>query len=465
MITRRTLGVLLAAALLAGPRPAAAGDTRLLLGQDYPPAALDAITRAATTVDLAMYFIILAPDHPDDPILPLVDALLAAHRRGVRVTVVVEDAKASENAQAVARLTAGGVLVRPDAPTTLLHAKALVVDERWVLVGSANWSRAAFAGNTEVSIALEDPSLAVPLAAAIRRWGRDPEPVSPPVTPEGVPVPLHWLRAGGPLSRMVQDRAALAFRLTLALQRDGVRPDPRDADAWRPYWRELTVSHARTQRKLRRRLTQDGVVGGEPRAVPESPPPTVPLPREFWTFGAARTLSPRAQLLYLAARAEALRSTRNPCWFRSQQDLAQALGISDVTVGLGLLELERENLIEVHRAEAQGPTPADRWANHYCVNPLIGPVARAAALAAVAARHPAVVRDARTIAASLNEPYDPRWLEALAVALERHGLPAVRRAWRRTLRRKPGSPARTPDALLRVVATGPRADEELLAPR
>ncbi|OGX41549.1 MAG: hypothetical protein A3C53_00615 [Omnitrophica WOR_2 bacterium RIFCSPHIGHO2_02_FULL_68_15] len=354
-------------------------SSRAVLGAEYPQVARETIQRAAASIDLAMYFIILDPRRADDPVAPLVEALIAAQRRGVRVTIVVENSKPSENAAALTRLRQGGVTVATDTPASLLHAKALIVDERWALVGSANWSRAAFLQNAEAALFVDDPAVARPLAQAIRRWAAD-RPASPPADPhETVVVPTAWVRAGGPLSRLVETRADLAFRLTLALARDGTRPDPRDPDVWAPYWRELGVTRPRTQRKVRAQLAAlDLAPPSAESAAPASPPwaPTIAVPRAFWTFGDSRRLSTRAQLLYLVALAEAARSTRAPCWFRSQQDLARATGLSDVTVGLALLELERAALLTVTRDPARPPTFAARDANQYCVAPLIEPSRR-----------------------------------------------------------------------------------------
>lgn len=356
-----------------------AASSKAVVSSAYPRIAGEAIHRATTTIDLAMYFIILDPRRPDDPVAPLVDALVDAQRRGVRVTIVVEDGKHAENAAALTRLRQGGVIVRADPPGSLLHAKALVVDERWALVGSANWSRAALTDNAEAAILVDDPMAARPLAEAIRRWadhGTLASGGAPGVADaEAVAIPTAWVRAGGVLSQCVERRADLAFRLALAVARDGVSPDSGDPAAWRPYWRELGVTQPRTQRKVRRQLTALSTApDSASRAAGLDAPPwesTITVPRAWWTQGHVRRLSTRAQLLYLVSLAEAARSTRTPCWFRSQQDLARATGLSDVTVGLALLELERGHLLTVHRDPARPPVFSARQANQYCVIPLV----------------------------------------------------------------------------------------------
>jgi hypothetical protein len=48
-----------------------------------------------------------------------------------------------------------------------LHAKCVVVDERWALVGSANFTRNAHTRNIELGVLIEDIGLA---AAVVRQW-------------------------------------------------------------------------------------------------------------------------------------------------------------------------------------------------------------------------------------------------------------------------------------------------------
>ncbi|MEQ8763220.1 MAG: DISARM system phospholipase D-like protein DrmC [Planctomycetota bacterium] len=49
----------------------------------------------------------------------------------------------------------------PDGETSVLHAKAIVADERWVFITSANFTEAAQKRNIELGVLLEDRALAV----------------------------------------------------------------------------------------------------------------------------------------------------------------------------------------------------------------------------------------------------------------------------------------------------------------
>jgi len=115
-----------------------------------------------------MYFVII-DEKNDNPVNDLVDEVIKAHQRGVRVKVVLEDGKFKENVQAYNKLRNSGVDVRFDTPVNLLHIKAVVIDGRYVFCGSTNWSKAAILQNYEVTSFYESVPDAVSLN--ISDWG------------------------------------------------------------------------------------------------------------------------------------------------------------------------------------------------------------------------------------------------------------------------------------------------------
>lgn len=91
--------------------------------------------------------------------------LLRAVRRGVAVTIVTPGAF---NNHPIARLAsrrrygeliAGGVAIHEYQPT-MIHAKVLVVDSLWTILGSTNFDNRSFGLNDEVNAALRDAALA-----------------------------------------------------------------------------------------------------------------------------------------------------------------------------------------------------------------------------------------------------------------------------------------------------------------
>lgn len=102
----------------------------------------------------------------------VVAALIAAHRRGVDVRVIVDPNSfffGGVNIETEQTLLRAGVPVRtfhdPTGEETLLHAKMAVFDGRDVIVGSANWSRNALQVNHELALMFRDPAIAADFSA------------------------------------------------------------------------------------------------------------------------------------------------------------------------------------------------------------------------------------------------------------------------------------------------------------
>ena len=130
------------------------------------------IARAQKSADLLLYRFAYYPQYPNSPSNTLVKALIEAVRRGVRVRVLLEGGEdfpdlAEANRLVSTYLVLNGVQVRFDAPGSTMHAKCLIVDDRDLLVSSANWSYYSLAKNVEAGVALLDTqALAAPLASA-----------------------------------------------------------------------------------------------------------------------------------------------------------------------------------------------------------------------------------------------------------------------------------------------------------
>lgn len=150
----------------------------VLLTDGHPYAYLRAVERrialARERVWVAMYVIHLDGDPdaaaPDDPPAALMRALAAAAARGIDVRIALDYGRHREtgaiepkHVAAQEWLAAHGVRVVLDELERTTHVKAVVVDGRWVVMGSHNWTRSAIARNREVSLLLDDPALAATL--------------------------------------------------------------------------------------------------------------------------------------------------------------------------------------------------------------------------------------------------------------------------------------------------------------
>ena len=114
----------------------------------------------AATLDTAQLTIRVAAYSLTHP--ALVTALIAARSRGVDVGVKADKVQSAGAAQsaALAQLEAAGVLVEVSTQSRLLHDKFAVIDERWVITGSFNWSVSAENRNRENILILDCPDLA-----------------------------------------------------------------------------------------------------------------------------------------------------------------------------------------------------------------------------------------------------------------------------------------------------------------
>jgi phosphatidylserine/phosphatidylglycerophosphate/cardiolipin synthase-like enzyme len=117
---------------------------------------------------------VIRPDG-DGPVQALLTALATARSRGVEVivgldrgTIYGSDQPDPKNDAAAAWLTTRGVPVVWDEDSRTTHAKVLLVDDEFALIGSHNWTRAALVENREVSVRLSDPEQLRRLATLLR---------------------------------------------------------------------------------------------------------------------------------------------------------------------------------------------------------------------------------------------------------------------------------------------------------
>ena len=88
------------------------------------------------------------------------EALRDAYKRGVEVKLLIDKSQLKEKYSQLPFLLEGGLPVFIDPAEGIAHNKTMIFDDRWVLTGSFNWTRAANSKNAENILLIEDPSLA-----------------------------------------------------------------------------------------------------------------------------------------------------------------------------------------------------------------------------------------------------------------------------------------------------------------
>jgi len=133
----------------------------------YCDAVEDAFAAATSSIDV----LISSVDLTDNP---LVDALIAAHGRGIDVRVLIDTSDWSDDIRAkgeraVAGLRDQGVDARLDAPEVTTHAKLVVVDRETTILGSTNWNAYAFREHEQANVRVDSPAVAAAFAEYFER--------------------------------------------------------------------------------------------------------------------------------------------------------------------------------------------------------------------------------------------------------------------------------------------------------
>lgn len=196
----------------------------------YEPTAIGLIDQAKHSVILSMYLIAEADDDRH-PVNLLLNDLLEALQRGVTVEIHLNTKfKESKSHGALEqpflrRLKTAGAKVVGATSNKRLHDKLLIVDERYILEGSTNWSVEAFKNNWESNTLIDSPVLArIKLNRLLQRLYPYREPMEEPRQrspyPETVALPISWTRKEGVLSRMAVTSDERSFDALLLILRE-----------------------------------------------------------------------------------------------------------------------------------------------------------------------------------------------------------------------------------------------------
>jgi phosphatidylserine/phosphatidylglycerophosphate/cardiolipin synthase-like enzyme len=114
-----------------------------------------------------MYIAKYYSEYPESPGNILLNELIKINKKGVKVEIILnrEDRKnasglTQDNMNTGAYLAQNGVPVYFDPGNKTTHAKLLVIDEKFVVLGSTNWTYYAFTQNNETSLLIESEPLA-----------------------------------------------------------------------------------------------------------------------------------------------------------------------------------------------------------------------------------------------------------------------------------------------------------------
>ncbi len=109
-------------------------------------ALLEVIHTAEKRIDVALFTL----THPD-----IVQALIERKKKGIEVNIAIDYfARRGASRLCVETLQANGISIRESRGQQLLHHKWAVIDDKKLLFGSANWTKAAFRENQDFLVIL-----------------------------------------------------------------------------------------------------------------------------------------------------------------------------------------------------------------------------------------------------------------------------------------------------------------------
>jgi len=91
---------------------------------------------------------------------PIAKALLNAHKRGVKVEVILDKSQRTQKYSSSTFLFNVGIPVKIDARHAIAHNKVMVIDGETVITGSFNFTKAAEEKNAENLLIISDKKLA-----------------------------------------------------------------------------------------------------------------------------------------------------------------------------------------------------------------------------------------------------------------------------------------------------------------
>jgi len=153
--------------LLPRDKKPAASDGRVAFAddRDFYPVLHNLLAGAESSVDVILYQARFYFHYPLSASNTLINDLVEASARGARVRVVLETAdwnldNTEENRDVWHVLRNKNIELYFDPDTTTSHSKLVIVDGRYVVIGSSNWSHYALDSNNEANVIVDSKGTA-----------------------------------------------------------------------------------------------------------------------------------------------------------------------------------------------------------------------------------------------------------------------------------------------------------------
>jgi len=142
-----------------------AKDVQPIPNRLYYPAVHKLLSEAKRSIYIVMFEMFYYRKYPESLENQLVQDLIDAHKKGVNVEVILEQGAFGKitrrnRSEGGFMLYQDGVKVYFDSRSKTTHNKLIIVDERYTVIGSTNWSYYALEKNNEASVLIDSIPLA-----------------------------------------------------------------------------------------------------------------------------------------------------------------------------------------------------------------------------------------------------------------------------------------------------------------
>ena len=458
-------------------------EVKDISGEKYFPQVKQALSQAEESIFMVMFMVGLRPYDKASSTYQLVDELVRAHNRGVKVTVILDQNIAfadnghidewqveGKNAWCFKMLKESGITVWYDGPAKYAHAKTIVIDGETVILGSANWTQSALFKNFETNVLIESRELATEFLESFKEIELDKK-ASGLLTSLEAPVPISWKFLEEPklAGEMMSRHDERSFDLYLLLLRDfDGNPEAKvilnydkTAKSLGLYERMTRTGYRRqiikTLRKLEGRyhlikfepeyakeaqvalLSCDGP--GEAYSYPQEW--YFQLPDSYWSYGWNRKLSMRAKFCYLINLAYASISDARPWWFASREILSKRFNVGKWMLSKGMQELRRLNLVDVEYPPLDKKGTQRCLAKSYRLLNLYDPAWLEAEWDRLELLYGENnLKKARDFAEIVYEENDPQVIEDIIKRINQFGKKQVKKAFDIVAKKNPDNPKR-----------------------
>lgn len=124
---------------------------KIIFGREYPAVVIKLVKDAQQSIKILMYVWMWYDGEIGASIQKFNNEIIQANLRGVDVTALVNLGNADD------KLRQQKINVKRIYTTKIMHIKLVIVDDKYLLIGSHNFTKRAFDLNHEVSVFIDDP--------------------------------------------------------------------------------------------------------------------------------------------------------------------------------------------------------------------------------------------------------------------------------------------------------------------